>query len=125
MTITVHVTKEIIREAMYCDGKKHFIGTSCALALAIRDIFPNCFIGVGRWWPVQSKDCYCYTLPPAASAFVKHFDKLSSEQRLLMDPISFEIDVPSEVIDQIGISQVYKILSESRTLELAVKYDTI
>ena len=34
-----------------------------------------------------------------------------------MNTIQFEIDVPDDLINQIGINEVYKILSESKTLE--------
>lgn len=39
------------------------------------------------------------------------------EARKLIKPFEFEINIPNVLIDMIGISQVYKILSESRTLE--------
>lgn len=45
--------------------------------------------------------------------------------RAAMEPFEFEIKIPDRVINDIGISEVYRILSESKTLEHVEKYNTI
>jgi hypothetical protein len=42
-----------------------------------------------------------------------------------MPEISFIVDLPQSIIDFVGQSDVYKTLSESRTLELADNYVSI
>ena len=42
-----------------------------------------------------------------------------------MESFSFEIDIPPGLISCIGISEVYKILSESKSLEPVKKYCSI
>ena len=57
-------------------------------------------------------------LPGAARIFIMAFDTSCPEERVRIEPISFTIDVPYSLIDKIGIGEVYRILSESKTLEL-------
>lgn len=47
-------------------------------------------------------------------------NEMVMEFRENMSERSFEIDVPDEIIDHIGIDQVYKILSESETLQYII-----
>jgi len=56
-------------------------------------------------------------LPKEAILFIRQFDLSTPLQRVAMNTIQFEIDVPDDLINQIGINEVYKILSESKTLE--------
>lgn len=145
MKITVRVTKEILHKSAMCgyEPGEHVV-YNCAIALAVREIFPYsraCYgtivvydnIGPINQWHLILNDSANDHKTPVGGYFIKHkaddfiksFDRATREERINMEEFSFEIDVLSEVIDQIGISQVYKILSESRTLELAVKYEMI
>ena len=114
MKILVKVTKEILWKSKMCMLDQS-VYTNCAVSLAIREIIP--MASVRRQY--IDMDHYKIRLPEIASSFIDEFDSLvdSPSRRVLMTPISFEIDVPNEVIESIGISQVYKILSESKTLE--------
>ena len=57
-------------------------------------------------------------LPIEAKKFIKQFDNSSYDQRKKMQPIEFEVEFPESLIQEIGIKDVYKVLSESKTLEL-------
>jgi len=133
MKIKIHVTREILERSAMCPGLTDDNGvevrTNCAVALSVIEIFPNAEVyqfgmtftrkeispldslagrGYGIYWGRTN---------PIAH-FIGRFDALAFEERRLMPEQSFEIDVPSEVIEKIGIGEVYKILSESKTLEL-------
>lgn len=137
MKITIKVTKEILTKSAFCVSGKDETLTHCAIALAVREIFPNAKVQLQHLYAfgndtrlatyngiatglkvpnVSSKECI--NLPAEARVFIENFDSSYPEDRIKMPELSFEIDVPSEVIDEIGIGQVYKVLSESRTLEL-------
>lgn len=118
MTILIKVTKEILEKSMYCGigwGGGSII-ENCAIAYAVREIFPGAQVGDGIY--LYNMNAEKIPIPVEAQGFIGKFDGLMPGDRVKMKPISFEIEVPSEVIDQIGIGDVYKILSESKTLEL-------
>lgn len=133
MKIKITVTKEILeRSAMcgICSAQYEFksVLTNCAIALAVRDIFPIAIINHasiffnpvdnGRYLKGKKLAAPRIPLPEEANMFIIQFDVASIEQRLAMRPFSFEIDVPQSVIDKIGISEVTRILENSETLEL-------
>jgi len=122
MKIKIKVTKDILKKSMMC-GTKDFegtISTNCAIALAIRDIFSRASVGVNHFSVLSKNGMVQIELPEKARKFISSFDGLfiTPQARLDLPEMSFEVDVPSELINQIGISQVYKVLSESKTLEL-------
>lgn len=131
MKIKVKVTEEILRESANY-GTIHIgateapygtigysLATNCAIARAIREIFPEASVGYAGIHPGLLKEGEPYIdLPMEAASLMIEFDISTPAQRREMTPAEFEIDVPSYVIHRIGISQVYKVLSESRTMEL-------
>lgn len=110
MKIMIHVTKDIIARSRFCT--LHNASTNCAISFAIAELFPDART---RYFGVHVLGDYV-KLPEKAQKFILDFDKRSPDDRLSMDPIQFEINVPDFIIDEIGIGQVYKILSESKTL---------
>ena len=124
MRILIKVTKDILEKSKNCS--KLQATRSCAIAESIREIFPYASVetdtiyflfykpGVDIIISINSK----IALPNEATQFIAAFDSKEPESRAKMQPISFEIDVPNELIAQIGIGEVYGILSTSRTLEL-------
>lgn len=142
MKILIKVTKEVLAKTRGCgitvdklDATKY-----CAIAEAVREIFPDASVHyndnddpVITPWPYGIE----IPLPIEAKILMNRFDneirlilekglELSANDlenrihfaRTSIEPSSFEIDVPNEIIDLIGISEIYKILSESRSLEL-------
>lgn len=126
MKLTVKITKEILKESMMCGTDDCFIAENCAVTKAIKDFFPLAKTEEREVFPFwRHQDTLRATsntirLPRIATDFIIDFDSLSRdpEQRLLLPEFSFEIDVPDEVINQIGLKEVEKILSESKTLSM-------
>lgn len=137
MTIRIHVTKDILEKAMYCGinpetGNKlkneiSNIGSNCGIGVAVRELFPNAWVSNSSIWLFDITPDYNYvmgrpphiyiSLPIEAKAFIRRFDFFKPEDRVNMTPVSFNIDVPDEVINRIGIQEVESILSNSLTLE--------
>lgn len=125
MKIKIKVTKDVLRRSMMCGVNGGLISKNCGIAVAVQEIFPNCQVTydgdfghlpvIYLGWERKIK------LPKEAEDFMKAFDKLEEtpSERLNLPEISFDIDVPDNIIQSIGISQVYKVLSESKTLEWA------
>ncbi len=114
MIIKVKVTKEILKRTYMCSTKYN---ENCAVAEAVRELFPDAL--VGRHSIALATTPGYIALPLEATRFINAFDGWwhQPDVRLTLPEFSFEIDVPNEIINSIGIGQVYKILSESKTLE--------
>lgn len=130
MKITIKITKEVLRASMFCQTKgtseSTMIGQNCAIGKAVADLFsyktwvgPSAIYYYKHGVDLNGIGDYSIRLPHEACVFIKEFDGTTPEDRINIRELSFEIDVPNEVIDDIGIGQVYKILSESKNLELA------
>lgn len=119
-TMRIHVTKDIINKAKYCgENKTEIISESCAIALAVRDLFPE--VRVTDYSIQFGRNGYIYAtsyLPFEAREFITKFDETTVEQREQMSPISFNIEVPDKVIDKISIEEIERILENSETIEL-------
>lgn len=131
MKLKIKVTKEIIEKAVWCGVEGHDdvgdASTNCAVALAVRDIFPAARVYTPLWSPcvhilpfndINIKEGI--KIPYEAVVFIGRFDRLSDhpEARLYMDPIEFEVEVPESVINKIGIKEAERIIFESKTLEI-------
>jgi len=125
-TLTINITKEVLKEAMYCGtpGSGRFASTHCGVAVAIRDIFPHAAVGMfnfsidGRMGP--DSESIDIKLPFEARQFICEFDNLVStpEKRLEMKELSFDVNLPDKVIQAIDIEEIKQILKDSKTLEL-------
>lgn len=116
MKLKIKVTKEVLRKSMFCGtamAESASISDNCAIALAVRDIFP--FAQVTPWSiKTNCRLPAIISLPENAKEFIYEFDELSPAKRLLLPELEFEIDLPQEVIDAINIDDIVK----SETLEL-------
>jgi hypothetical protein len=125
MRVLIKITKEVLERSKMCGIEKKYIGDSCAVAVAIIDLFPSAQIGKTFAF-LMSDGVYRVDglskiyLPVSAAEFIFAFDNLNPEERVLMYPFSFEIEVPEYVIERIGISTIYKVLSESSTMEMVM-----
>lgn len=123
--LRITVTKEILERSRFCGFASGQLPTShCAIALAIRDIWPNACIeeeGIfvdatnkeGRFW----RGIFDIKLPYEATTFIQEFDSATIIQRPLLPEISFEITIPEEIIDQINIDELKPLLENHPTLE--------
>ncbi len=132
MKVLIKVTKSVLEKSKMCGkiGDDDYLGFNCAIALAIRDILPNAWVGCQQIDPnldsmIRSENDIhsngirnILPLPEKAIEFIKKFDSISTKERVRMEPISFEIDFPDELVEKIGIDEVKEILNNSKTLEL-------
>lgn len=127
MKLQINITQEILQKTKNCSVFNGDMGTSCAIAEAVRDIFPNAQVSEDciRFAEASSKGAIQLNfrseviyLPLKAVAFIQKFDKFSPSERIKMEPISFEIIVPDSLIEDIDISEVEEILKTSLTLQL-------
>ena len=131
MKIKIRVTKEILQKSMYCgiDHKKEIVAANCAIANAAQEFFPGCLVSYMMdnratpaiyHYPDNGGPSIEIPLPFEAKSFMMDFDSLAFDPVLRLDlrEQSFEVDVPNSIIDEIGIGEAYRILSESKTLEL-------
>ncbi len=107
---TIRVTKEILDRAKYCGQKQEeSIGENCAIALALRDLFPDVSVTGTGIHPFGSernlKGDLSISLPFVARDFIKVFDSLVAmpRVRLLLPEFDFEIMIPDKVLEQINI----------------------
>lgn len=122
MKILIKVTKEVLQKTMMCNGLNGDVTENCAFAYAVRELFPrarvnySCIhgpvVGQRHRWRIE--------LPRNVANWIVDFDLLNTSplKRLDLPEISFEAEVPEEAIDSISIREAYRILSESKTLEL-------
>lgn len=130
MKLQINITKEVLERSHMCGfAKTGSLSENCAIAVAIKDLFPYSNVPSGSYINVfrTEKGFKSYRLnrrrlsddpgvnvilPDAATRFITEFDISTSKERLSMQPISFEIDVPDEVIDSTGIEQVKQVLND-------------
>jgi len=113
--LKIKVTKEILELSKECGAHNDFdtIGKNCAIAIALKDIFPEVVVTDYYIYPfgIDNKnklDDLRIVMPKIAQDFVKVFDSLSAihKLRLLLPEFEFEISIPDEIISQINIDEV-------------------
>lgn len=130
MRIKVNVTTDVLERSKMCGIIKEYKSDSCAIALAFIDLFENARVGCYEVWLITYPDAgkfdhrSCVNLPQSAVSFIQRFDLLTPEERVKMQPFSFEIEVPDYVISKIGLGEIYRVLSESKSLELVMHKET-
>ena len=119
--LKITVTKEILAKSMKCGGDMG----NCAVSQAVRDIFPNAATGffdiypfafplVNGWLNKRIR----ISLPDNAQGFIKQFDSTHEKNRPNLPEISFEIEIPEEIINRINIDELLPLLTNHPTLEL-------
>jgi|SRR5450631_1908411 len=110
----IKVTKEILALSKDCgQNELEIIGKNCAIALALKDIFPDVFVSGYYIHPFGSDDenpmaSLEIPFPKIAQDFVRLFDSLSAipSARLMLPEFEFEISIPDEIIAEINIEEV-------------------
>lgn len=118
MTILVKVTKDVLERSKMCGFVPGLVSTNCMISVALRDLFPMATVGNPAYWLTNDQSNRDGLLPEFVCLKVSEFDRLYPDQRVNMTPFSFELEVPDYVIEKIGIGEIYRVLSESQTLEL-------
>ncbi|MDQ6903741.1 MAG: hypothetical protein M3139_12095 [Bacteroidota bacterium] len=118
----ISITKEILASSKDCgiNGDTETIGKNCAIAIALKDIFPDVFVTDYHIYPQGLREAGSVKelkimMPKIAQDFVKIFDSLKgiSKLRLLLPEFDFEILIPDEFISQINIEELTAITSNS------------
>ena len=120
--LKIKVTKDILERSKKCLSNCSITPTNCAIALAVRDIFPDAYVDLYVMY-FDKKDVGDYLAPPAilpinAVSFIQEFDSKSPSARVKMPEIEFEISIPDEVIEKINIDELRPLLQNHPTLEL-------
>jgi hypothetical protein len=114
----ISITKEIINQAKHCgtENDMYEMGRNCAIALALKDIFPEVYVTNYLIFPFgidarDEKDVKI-PLPVVAQQFIKLFDgfRLIPHLRLLLPEFEFAIDIPAEVINAINIDEIKELI---------------
>jgi len=115
--LRINVTKEVLFNARHCTTKR--TGENCAIALAVRDIFPNAWVSGSdinptgiAYYPDRIQ------LPKSVQTFIEDFDRATSATRIGMSEISFEIEIPDAVLETINIDELKPLLVNHPTLQL-------
>jgi hypothetical protein len=111
----IRITRDILQRAAHCGHIKKEgqyarssdesvdPGCHCAIALAIRDIFPKAKVGryvIEPFGDEQFSHCFSeIELPDEAQAFMEAFDDLMPEQRRRMPTTKFDVEVPDDVLE--------------------------
>ena len=120
----IRITKEIIEHCKNCgtENNRQDIGSNCAVAYALKDIFPDVYV----------TDCYIFpfgiesakgknikiTLPVIAQQFIKLFDGfyLMPNLRTSLPEFEFTINITDEVLDLINIDEVRELIKSGKKI---------
>jgi hypothetical protein len=116
----IAVTREILELSLQCGTSKNIeeVGKNCAIALAVKDIFPDVLVTDDYIYPFGINK-YAKTgelkieLPQVAKDFIKVFDSLCGmpKVRRCLPEFDFEIPVSDEIISQINIGEVKALIN--------------
>jgi hypothetical protein len=144
--ILIHVSQQILIVSQLCGTNKDFNSTghaaimqtanNCAIALAVRDIFPKASVLSDRVYPLGymetlKEDDYKphrhiqpeweIGLPLEAQSFITKFDNLKStpQARTMLPELTFTIHIKDSLLEKIvPLTEVYGILRRSKNLLL-------
>jgi hypothetical protein len=115
---TIRITKKIIDHAKFCGGReKQTIGENCAIALAIKDLFPTAFVSTNHIHPFGFEQAgMSIELPPIARDFIRVFDSLVAmpKVRLILPEFEFLISIPDKLVGQINIDEITAMRERTR-----------
>jgi hypothetical protein len=115
---TVKVTRDILELSKECGTHNDIdtIGSNCAIALALKEIFPDIFVSDQHIYPFgidenNETNNLTIPMPKIARDFVRVFDSLSAVHNLRprLPEFEFSIDLPDAVIAEINIDEVKEI----------------
>ena len=117
MKIKIKVTKDVLKRAMWCGTTDMHepMSQNCAISKALNDVFGKVSVSKSRIILLADrKEAHTIDTPMSAARFIDEFDALTPIERLEMPELTFEVELPESVIDQINISDIHK----SETLEV-------
>jgi hypothetical protein len=129
MKLTIKITKDILERSKLCGLDNKLIGKNCAIACAVRDIFPYTEVTDTKIFlfdreipddEYRPNEAICkIPLPKEATEFIVEFDNTSSRNRPFMNSVEFDIEIPDEIIEKIvDIEDIKTIIVETPHLFL-------
>ncbi len=101
----IKVTKEILQLSRQCGTHSEIenFGENCAIALSLKDIFPDVFVTGGYVYPYgidASDECdkLKIWLPDSANDFISRFDSAAPNDRGEFSELEFEISIPDNYL---------------------------
>ena len=96
-TVQINITKEVLEKTANCDEGR---AANCAVAYVVRKLIPcaqvsSCLIYINN----DPIDYRSIPLPKKATAFIKLFDRLLPNERLLITPFSFNIKISDKILE--------------------------
>ncbi len=122
MELEVYITEDVLLKSARCPRDSR--ATECAIAIAIRDIFPDSIVGTHSIIFEESDCCKMIAtaaLPEKAIRFIRDFDAASPVERAQMRPFKFKFEIPPVVIKTIDISEVTETVKKSPVLNIIHK----
>lgn len=127
--LKISITKEILERSKDCNVEDEgSVGSNCAIAVALRDIFPQAWVQTEDVIPffdenatipgLKKQQEELIQLPIEAQSFIAEFDSLSPEERSKMETFDFEVNIPDAVIDEINIEELKETLLIHPNLQL-------
>ena len=113
--LKIKVTKDILERSKNCGDDGHTV-KSCAVAVAVRDIFP-CSSVTYRYIRPFSSDLVI-DLPKEVGGYIYKFDSTSTDERPSLPEFEFEVEISDEIIEKINIEELKPLLQNHPTLQL-------
>jgi hypothetical protein len=118
----IRITKDIIEHCKNCgaENDNREIGRNCAVAYALKDIFPNVYVTNYYIFPfginAKKGEDIKIAVPLIVQQFIKLFDGfyLMPNLRVLLPEFEFTIIVPEEVIDEINIDELKELIGNRK-----------
>ena len=114
VSFKLYMTKQVIEQCKNCgvnNNDPKYVGSHCAIAVLLSDLFPNVFVSSEYIYPFGMNDQrLSILLPKIAQDFIKIFDSFSGAPRLrkMIPEFEFSIDIPDAIISMIDIESVFK-----------------
>jgi len=129
--LKVKVTKEILKESMMCGCFSPKVASNCAVALAVREIFPEAKVACNIFYPfrptkrartVKDLTTRVITSTHDGEEFIRQFDNLkcAPEKRLELPETVVTLDITDEIIDHLStmIPNYEEVVNAQPNLEL-------
>lgn len=117
--LKIKITKNILERSKMCSSEYNDLVRNCAIALAVRDIFPKAKVDLSSISPFGvDAASSCINLSNRVTKWIEKFDSLEPNRRVKMKEFEFEIEIPSYVVRKVNIDEIRPLLINHSTLEL-------
>lgn len=103
MKIEVTITKEILEQSAYCNDEGDYgsVGNNCAVALAVRKIFPQAWISDKKFYPFDVTPFKEHFEWHDGETFIEKFDALvnNPEKRMQLPETVVTLEISDKTID--------------------------